>query len=332
MPDLGIPHDVARIYGGFYTGSVFSWNPVCPFIPVDTTINCCGVSVFRVSKEINSEDQFLALVQNTAKIVEDKSTYTWNFHKGNHFVTYAKSDGDSHIPAGSYLVLHSSASEFKRTHNGLYAIDESWFSSQIKTYRDRNSNRFLRYVSGRTAERFFDIAKSLEQYNRDRHRYIADILVGVDSIDDEIQNLQHYGMPTANSIAIGCQWLPVNEPNFLLLTAPKRTLFFIESTTGGDNDVEISGERFLLQAHGLGKRSLVPLRIEYEEDGICINGGRYKLDEKVSKETSLTLRTFDPEESSEGRTPKLISDVLSLCPGRVIGRLEPQFSYSVGKH
>ena len=48
LPDLGISSNKARMHGGFYTGVVASWNTSVPIIPVDATVNSCGVSVFRL--------------------------------------------------------------------------------------------------------------------------------------------------------------------------------------------------------------------------------------------------------------------------------------------
>ena len=56
MPDLGIAQNVTRMLGGFYTGACYSWNSDIPFVPVDTTVNVCGTTVYRLKQRITVQE------------------------------------------------------------------------------------------------------------------------------------------------------------------------------------------------------------------------------------------------------------------------------------
>ena len=89
MPDLGLPRNVGRIHGGFYTGALYQWETSTPIVPVDATVNCCGVSVFRVDIDIDTREDFLDLIV-AAITRSSSSSYNWNFATGNHFVIYGE--------------------------------------------------------------------------------------------------------------------------------------------------------------------------------------------------------------------------------------------------
>jgi hypothetical protein len=61
----------------------------------------------------------------------------------------------------------------------------------------------------------------LEEYNKLRHQYFAACICEDNNIE-EVINLPHYGMPSLNSVAIGCQWFEKSSL-FLLLTTPQLT-------------------------------------------------------------------------------------------------------------
>ena len=49
LPDLGFSNNIIRMKGGFFTGCLIHWNTEIPFVPVDTTVNVCNISVFTIS-------------------------------------------------------------------------------------------------------------------------------------------------------------------------------------------------------------------------------------------------------------------------------------------
>jgi hypothetical protein len=322
MPDLGLPLNIHRMHGGFYTGALYSWTCSVPIVPVDATVNSCGVSVFRVSRDIETEHEFLQIIKNAIRRTTE-SSYKWNFASGNHFIIYGEVQGSDQIPNGRYIVLHSSASEFKNQYNGLYPTDNNWYSDDIKVYEMPNTNRYIRYLDGKVAEKFIDVAKMLDGFNILRHRFFAGLLIDTKHIEDEIINIQHYGMPTNNSIAIGCQWFSQPFTLYLLLTAPDKPLYFIKTLPNVKNFVTLEEKSFWLSPHGLGVRSSQEPKIKYLKNSLSINNQTYKLSEKLILGNAVEVRTFD----NADHIPKLIHQVLQQCPGNVVGSLKPIFSY-----
>ncbi len=320
MPDLGFPSNVQRIHGGFFTGAYYTWTTTVPFIPVDTTVNSCGISLFRLSQPIASKEEFDTLVEKAINIVP-QTTYVWNFAKGNHFITYGEVRGSSVVPDGYYLLQHSSASEFKKQYNGLYPTQGNWFYDSIEIFRDEDSSRYIRYISGLKAELFAKRAMILEEYNRVRHQFFAETLVGGSRIDKEILNVQHYGMPTESSVAIGCQW---NAQDFyLLLTDPGKPLFFIQPQFTGKNFIQNGKDKLLLTPHGLGMKASAPPKVEYLSNALKVNGIEYLLDDALKGRHEMVLRSFDEIDG----TPKIVSDILEKCPGNVVGTFKQIYSY-----
>ena len=318
LPDLGMPLNVERFMGGFFTGAYYSWDSETPFIPIDTTMNSCGVSMYRVSNEINSIEHFNSLINDGRKKIENSSTYLWNLNRGNHFISFCKCEGSNFLKKGYYVVHHSSASEWKKQINGLYPEQGNWFFNNIKTiYDDKVVNRYLRYISGKDADTFFTISKMLESLNYIRHQHMVGFIFGEENIEEEISNLQHYGMPTYNSAAIGANWLFSGE-RYVLLTERKKNILLVENI--GDDKNSIGNGKFVTP-HGLGMKSKYNrLELNYLADGIKINDKNYNYKDRLNKETDIEVRSTD-------HNSKLINDILSICHGNIIGELIPIYSY-----
>jgi len=319
MPDLGLPLNIRRMHGGFFTGALYSWTSSIPFVPVDATVNSCGVSVFRTSRDFQSKEEFNQSIRTAMEKIQN-SSYEWNFASGNHFIIYCKGRNLSGSSSEGYLVLHSSASEFKNQFNGLYPVSGNWYSDKIKTIR--SSTRYLRYIDGKDAERFIDLAQSLNKYNQIRHRFIADLIVNSANVVDEIVNVQHYGMPSANAIAIGCQWF-YSPSIYLLLTAPDRPMYLVRTQNSLSNKINLDGQDCWLSPHGLGMRSLLDLSIKYTEKTLYVNNKEYTLSDRLEWGSSVEVRTFE----TSGQLPEIVEKVLEKCPGDIIGSLEPIYSY-----
>jgi hypothetical protein len=317
MPDLGFPSNVRRAHGGFYTGAFYAWETDTPFIPVDSTVNCCGVSLWRLSSDLGVEIDFLKTVLAARQATED-TDYLWNYESGNHFITYGTITGSDSVPDGYYLVIHSSAAEYKKQVYGLYPEPGNWYSNEVLIESDPDSGRYLRYILGTTAERFAAQAKELEKFNQHRHCWLAEKLACGIGIAEEILNVQHYGMPDQNSVAIGCQWEAVP---YLLLTGPRLPLYLVNPAKGGKN---CFGE-FLLTPHGLGMRATESPVIHYRGDGLEINREVYRFNEAMKGAFGMELRMFDyPLDNS---IPTIVREVLMRCPGEIIATLQPEFSY-----
>lgn len=316
MPDLGIASNITRMCGGMFTGSCYTWETDEPFIPVDSTVNVCGTTVFKLEKEITPEE-FKIRVE---KQIQDKSRYDWNYNSGNHFVILAKSNGKYGLEKGQYLVVHASAKEYKKENmeEGLYPVKGNWFYNDIITEYDEKSNRYLRYIRGKKAEKFYDIAKFLIKYNEDRNRYFGQKVLG-NLLEKEILNIPHYGMPSINSVCIGTQW---NNRLYTLLTAPGNNIYLVNPIIRENNknkfihnDIEM-----LLSPHGLGVKLInEDVDIKYIDKGMTIGNKTFYLGESVNIDVDVKIRTHNESKEIMNNT---IKNVLQECPGEIKGELE----------
>lgn len=247
--DLGYPNNVQRLAGGFATGMFVRWQCGTSIIPVDATVNVCSSSVFKL-------DHFdpQKLTANFTKYLDEEvfiqasniHGYSFSFDSGNHFLMIAKD-----IRGEYYLVLHSSANEFKNSYMGLYPIEDNWYKGKIKTYR--SGNRYLRYIKDEEARYFATNAKHLRNYNEQIHKWLATkINAGKEPNEKDINIKHHYYMPTEQSIAIGTfiETPGTVVPMFSNVGKPVY-LFRI----GHDNwKISIDGTQKCLVPHGWGQQ------------------------------------------------------------------------------
>lgn len=208
--DLGMPNNVSRIAGGFLTGALYDWKCSVPIIPVDATVNTCTSSVFSLDSfdETISDKQF-GLFMDILSQKANQNGYALNFLNGNHFLTIAKDDTNHY-----FLVMHSSAKECKESCFGLYPSSRVWFRDYIKTYINKEQNRYFRYIRGDAAIRFVDYACRFSDYNEEIHLFLAETFAEIfnTSLTNETKIIKHhYGMPTKNSIAIGTFPIDINS-------------------------------------------------------------------------------------------------------------------------
>lgn len=201
--DIGVPNNVLRLAGGFATGMLVVWKCGTPIVPIDTTVNVCSSSYYQFDpaalkgtpiKDFFNEAKINSIINDGSK----KEGLAFSFNTGNHFLLLCKNKATDMY----YLVLHSSAKQFKDTYLGLYPKPNNWYAGYIKTYRDKKSNRYIRYLKDAEAEQFIGIARMLNRENEDIHNWFAR------KFCDEIhftkhKTYHHYGMPTDYSIAIG---------------------------------------------------------------------------------------------------------------------------------
>jgi len=320
--DLGFPHDVVRIAGGFPTGAFIEWNSSLPFIPVDTTVNIDTSSIFYLEDDISND-----IDHSTFEILKKKmedSSYLFNFHKGNHFISFCKTKKENK----PLLVIHSNEKEFKYQFNGLMPVKGNWYMDDIKVHK--KGNRYIRYLIGKKAELFSDIAKMLEEFNIVRHKFIAELIIGektkiLNQIDDH-----HYYMPTKDSVAIGC--FPVKHGHVVpIFSILGRDMFIFKPELGGTNEIKLlnNGENILLTPHGWGKtcQKGITFSIDYEHESFELSGVKYKIETLVSlgKDNRLTIREFasDPQDSNS-----LFSQMKDNCPGQVIDIIIQQCSFT----
>jgi hypothetical protein len=316
MSDLGIATNVGRMQGGFFTGALYRWDAPVPIAPVDATVNVCSVSLHRVQSPPDTQDEFLRLVEAAKRRCGFETEYQWNLAAGNHFVSLGSIQACNAFEGGDYLMLHASASEYKRTPHGLYPGPSVWFKDQIRSLDD--GARQLRYLAGEPAERFISTAHALVDYNARRHQVLAG-LIGDGLRIQHVECRAHYGMPDNASVAIGCHWLESASPEpYFLLTEPNADIPIIEPRIGL-NTVPLGGNDRLLTPHGLGVRSKDG-RVRLTDEGIVL--GDSELEANVA-----VLGSADTEWRSLRRDKGLLKRILSVAPGTVVGWFKPHFSY-----
>lgn len=315
--DLCLPHDVIRLAGGFATGCLITWSCSEPIIPVDTTVNIDTSSIFWLSEDAPLSSDRVSWLRER---IEQESSYEWNFHKGNHFISYCRRRSDGH-PA---LVIHSNEKEFKYQFNGLMPVDGNWFMDDVLVHR--RGGRYLRLLSGLKAQTFYDIARLMEPYNVTRHRFVANLLLdGRAEVQEEFHK-HHYFMPTAQSVAIGCFLCKPGEvvPMFSYRGGD---IHLFEPAGGGYNQVRIGNEDYLIVPHGWGKTMDRPIDAVYDEHLLTINGQSFPVRPKatIGVHPELKVRQFDPDPSSP---LSLFSRMAHHTPGQVVETLEQVCSYS----
>jgi len=321
MPDLGVSYSVERMYGGFFTGMVAKWDCNEPFIPVDSTMNVCAVGVYRVDGGIDTAKEFLKKIESLQQAKHNECSYEWNFDSGNHFITLADVSAGQGMPMGRYLVLHSSACEFKSQRNGLYPKAGNWYADRIEVIEDKTSGRHLRFLHGVPAERFFRQARLLIDYNRIRLNYFAETIMEGSRVE-EYSYQPHYGMPDEYSVAIGCQWLSGAVP-CLLLTAPGEDLLMIEPISDGSNQIRLGGLNCILMPHGLGVSAQRSLNIAYRPDGLQINGSYFESHASLKNNPTFSIR------GTTSKVEPVVRQILAVCPGRISAKLRPILTYPI---
>lgn len=343
MPDLGIAQNGTRMLGGFYTGACYSWNSDVPFVPVDTTVNVCGTTVYKLNQKITVQE-FQKRLDNVMKNretylkyastrlpsqildsidLEKADKFYWNYNVGNHFAILAEqNDDNSELPKGQYMIVHASAIELKKDNlkYGLYPVEGNWYYDDIKTIYDDNENRYLRYIYGKKAVQFSELASMLQKINKDRNRHFCKTVLG-ELAGEEVINLIHYGMPTNNAVCIGCQW---EQEDFTLLTAPGNDIFLVHPNLTAQNTVELSNKQITLTPHGCGVRLKNSSdTIKYLKDGILIGNKHFKKGESINIGNDVSVRTNNMDSK---HVKDHIETILDRCPGTVYGQMHQLFA------
>lgn len=250
--DVGIPNNILRLAGGFATGILVVWKCGTPIVPVDTTVNVCSSSYYQFdSSALNGQsikDFFNAKKIN--EIINEGSKnegLAFSFNSGNHFLLLCKSNKNDMY----YLVLHSSAKQFKDTYLGLYPKPGNWYSGYIKIYNDKSSGRYIRYLKDDEAERFIKIARMLNQENEDIHNWFASKFC--ENIHfTKHKTYHHYGMPTDYSIAIGTYVIDENDSVPIFSKEDYPICFFKPDSKMWS--IELEGKKKYVIPHGWGQK------------------------------------------------------------------------------
>ena len=343
MPDLGIAQNGTRMLGGFYTGACYSWDSDIPFIPVDATVNVCGTAVYKLKQSITVKE----FKERLDRVMSNRETYLkyatthlpsqildsidlkredkfyWNYNVGNHFAILAEQNEENlELPEGQYMIVHASAIELKKDNlrYGLYPVEGNWYYDDIETIYDDRENRYLRYIYGKKAVQFAELANILQRINKDRNRYfckeVLDELAG-----EEIINLSHYGMPTNNAICIGCQW---KQENFILLTAPGNDIYLVHPELSYENTIKLEDKSITLTPHGCGVRLKNSSdTIEYLDEEILIGNKHFKQGESINIGNDVLVRT---DGMYSKQVKRHIEKVLDKCPGTIYGKMHQLFA------
>lgn len=318
LSDLGLANNPRRMMGGFFTGAYYRWEGTAPLVPVDATVNVCSVSLHRVTGMPASQHEFEELIEQAQWRCAQETEYSWNLDVGNHFATFGTIAGSAVVPDGSYLLLHASAAEYKRTPNGLYPTEAVWYADSVRTVDD--GERSLRYIAGAPAERFISLAHSLVEYNLQRHRVLAELIAGEFGVESRVC-LPHYGMPDDRSIAIGCHWLDLETTGFYpLLTEPGEDVLLVAPDDGGRNRIKVGDTHYALTPHGLGLRGAGAVAVD--SNRLSIDGEPFDSDASVLASAKTVLRSL--------RDPGLERKILNSAPGKVVGRFSPNYSHYKG--
>lgn len=314
--DLGIPYDVLRLAGGFATGCLVEWKCRTPVIPVDTTMNIDTSSIFWLDGCI--DDVFTReAVDDLRHRIDTDSSYQWNFHRGNHFITSCRHSVDGRHA----LLLHSNEKEFKDQFNGLCPTVGNWYEKSIRVFGEE---RRIRLIAGERAVLFAQMAQMLQEFNIVRHRFIATMLIGDRvRITDECHK-HHYFMPTSTSAAIGCYLCEPGEevPVFSSVGQP---ITIFRPADGGLNRVELlSGGTRLVVPHGWGMTASRTLRLTQSQDHLELNGQSYSLKPGVSllDHDDIVPRLF------VGGMQEFLHLIRSHTPGVPVADLVQLASYS----
>ncbi len=343
MPDLGVAQNVTRMLGGFYTGACYSWNSDVPFVPVDATVNVCGTTVYKLKHKISIQEfrnrldnvmtnRVTYLTYATTHLpsqildsidLERTDKFFWNYNVGNHFVILAEQNEDSfELPKGQYMIVHASAIELKKDNlkYGLYPINGNWYYDNIQTIYDDKENRYLRYIYGKKATQFSELANILQRINKDRNRYFCNEVLG-ELASEEVINLSHYGMPTNNAICIGCQW---EQDDFTLLPAPGNDIYLVHPDLSSTNTLQLRDKPITLTPHGCGvmfKSSSDT--IEYLDNGILIGKTSLKKGENINIGNDVLVRTNGMHSE---QVKQHIEKILDRCPGTIYGQMHQLFA------
>lgn len=250
--DIGIPNNVLRLAGGFATGMLVVWKCGTPIVPVDTTVNVCSSSYYQFDplalkgisiSEFFNEKKINEIINEGSK----KEGLAFSFNTGNHFLLLCRSKKNNMY----YLVLHSSAKQFKDTYLGLYPKPNNWYSGYIKEYTDGVSGRYIRYLKDNEAKQFIAIAKMLNRENEDIHNWFANkFCQGISFINK--RTYHHYGMPTDYSIAIGT-YVVDNEDVVPIFSRENYPICLFKP----DNNmwsIELEGKKKYIIPHGWGQQ------------------------------------------------------------------------------
>lgn len=322
--DLGFPNNSVRLAGGFATGMLVTWKCGTPIVPIDATVNVCSSSVFELPENYNINQTDEEFKNSVEKLIcaATEAGYSFNFASGNHFLMIAEDEDRK-----KYLVLHSSAKEFKDSYIGLYPTEDNWYSEKIRTYPTPyiRGERYIRYIKGDDATFFISMAKKLEVMNVQIHKYFADKMHARECSLLERATYHHYYMPTDSSIAIGTF---VEEPGTIVpvFSAPTKPICLFKVDPDKNWTIQLDGKPKCLIPHGWGQAisAKIDTDVDYVEKRLSIKVNNKSYVHDLSKEKKIKciekqIRQYDScEEFFENQ---------DYIKGKIVKTLKPKFLY-----
>jgi len=322
--DLGFPNNSVRLAGGFATGMLVTWKCGTPIVPVDATVNVCSSSVFQLPDSYDMEQTSEKFIENIEKMMQQATLagYSFNFASGNHFIMIAEDEDMK-----KYLVLHSSAKEFKESYIGLYPVEGNWYSEKIRTYPTPyvHGERYIRYLKGEDATFFISLAKKLEEVNVQIHEHFAEMMSAQKCHLLERSTYHHYYMPTESSIAIGTF---VEDPGTTvpIFSAPKKAICLYKVDADQNWTIQLGGKPKCLIPHGWGQAisGRIDIDVDYTEKRCTINVNNIPYAHDLSKRESIKcpekrIRQYD--------SCKEFLDNQKVIKGRIVKTLVPKYLY-----
>jgi len=283
--ELGFPNDIIRLAGGFGTGLYVQWNACIPFIPIDTTVNVCTTSLFTLSNDIE-EKITPALIQN---IQEQILLYGFkpNFNRGNHFIIYAK----SRVSKQYFLILHSDT--YSDGYESMSPEFKNWYYNDIKVLN--KGNRYLRYIIGDVAQKYYAKTKYYENQNITKHNHVANNIIGNDAMIENSQILHHHCMPSSSSILIGCYLISTNT-TLPILSSPGRPIYLYKFDKSLEEQNYIDNHHFIVP-HGWGRYfdGDFSVQLDIPNNTLFINNDSFKIQPKQTFKycKNIKIRSFN---------------------------------------
>lgn len=322
--DLGLPNNSVRLAGGFATGMLVTWKCGTPIVPVDATVNVCSSSVFELPDSYNMNQTSEEFQHNIEEMMQEatQAGYSFNFASGNHFLMIAEDEEGK-----KYLVLHSSAKEFKESYIGLYPVEGNWYSEKIRTYPTPyvHGKRYIRYLKGEDATFFISLAKKLEEVNVQIHKYFATIMSAQKCNLLERSTYHHYYMPTDSSIAIGTF---VEEPGTTvpIFSAPQKAICLYKVDTEQNWTIQLGGRPKCLIPHGWGQAisGRIDIGVDYSEKRFTINVNNKPYEHDLSKRESIKC---SEKQIRQYNSCKEFLENQKVIRGRIVKTLVPKYLY-----
>jgi hypothetical protein len=283
--ELGFPNDIIRLAGGFGIGFYVQWNASIPFIPIDTTVNVCTTSLFTLSCNIEEKITPILIQKVQEQILQ--CGFRANFNRGNHFIIYTK----SRISNQYFLILHSDA--YIDGYESMTPELNNWYYNDIKILT--KGNRYLRYIIGDVAQKYYTKTKYYELQNSIKHNYVANNIVGSDAVIENSQIFHHHCMPSPSSILVGCYSISSNT-TVPILSSPDKPIYLYKFDESREKQNYINDYNFIVP-HGWGRcfDGDFSIHLDLFNNALFLNNSKFEIHSKHTFKSceNIKIRSFE---------------------------------------